>query len=105
MIADLPPTPIGIAEREFRIAIYRPAVRPGRVSFNISNLGEDAHNLVVRSPKGRRMKTSPEIKPGDRYSLRIRLPTPGRYTLVCTTADHEQRGMRSRLRVSTRAPR
>ena len=105
MTADLPPIPIGVAEREFRIAIYRPAVRPGRVSLNISNLGEDAHNLVVRSPSGRRMKTSPELKPGDRYALRLRLPRPGTYVLVCTTADHEQLGMRSRLKVSRRAPR
>jgi plastocyanin len=100
MIADAPPTPVGVAEREFRIAVYRPTVRPGRIRLNISNLGEDAHNLVVRSPRGRTLKRSPEIRPGERYALRVTVPTPGRYTLVCTTADHEARGMRTRLRVS-----
>lgn len=105
MIADLPPTPVGVAEREFRIAIYRPMVRPGTVKLNISNLGEDGHNLVVRSPRGRTLRRSPEIRAGERYVLRVRVPTPGRYTLVCTIADHERLGMRSRLTVSRRAPR
>ena len=32
------------------------------------------------------------------------LRTPGRYQLVCTVADHEERGMKATLTVSGRRP-
>jgi plastocyanin len=88
---------VGVSEREFRISPYRRSVPPGRVKFNVRNFGEDVHDLVVVSPKGRRLGTTGEIRAGEQGVLKVRLRTPGTYRLVCTQGDHSARGMRSRI--------
>ncbi|HMJ33558.1 MAG TPA: hypothetical protein VK501_06550 [Baekduia sp.] len=92
------PTAIGIGEREFSIAVYRPRVRAGHLKLNVRNLGEDAHDLVVRRG-GRTFATLAPVKPGATGVLRLTLRTRGRYQLVCTVADHAARGMHATLRV------
>lgn len=92
-------TAVGVAQREFRITVYRPSVRPGTVRFNVRNYGEDAHNLVVRGPRGFEPAATPEIRSGQRATLTVSLRRPGAYRLLCTTADHLARGMRATLRV------
>jgi plastocyanin len=94
-------TAVGVGLREYRIALYRSRVLPGRVRLNIENLGEDGHDLRVIGPTGTRTirASSPELKPGTRRTLTVTLRKRGVYTLVCTLADHEARGMLSRLRV------
>ena len=59
--------------------------------FNIENLGEDDHNLVVRGPKGF-LESRPTCEPGGRYTFRLRLRRQGTYSLLCTKADHLSRG-------------
>jgi plastocyanin len=93
-------TPIGIGEREYAIAIYRPRVKPGKLKLNIRNLGEDVHDLVVRRNGKRIGGLATVIKPGATATLRLTLRTTGRYQLVCTVADHEARGMKATLRVA-----
>ena len=90
---------VGVSEREFRISPYRRTVPPGSVKFNVKNFGEDVHDLVVVSPKGRTLGTTGEIAAGGLGVLRVRLRTPGVYRLVCTQADHAARGMKSRITV------
>lgn len=94
---DATGTSVGVSEREFRIAPYRRAVPPGVVRFNVKNFGEDVHDLVVVSPKGRRLGTTGEIAAGDQVTLRLKLRVAGEYRLVCTQGDHAKRGMRSRI--------
>src|SRR5690348_11236059 len=93
-------TPVGVGEREYSIAIYRPRVRPGRLKLNVRNLGEDVHDLVVKRAGRRVGGLATVIKPGATATLRLNLRTPGRYLLVCTVADHERLGMRAALTVS-----
>jgi len=102
MWADLPPTPVGVGEREWRIALYRSHVPVGVVHFNARNFGEDGHDLSVRTARGKVLKTLPELKPGSTGTLRVRLRKPGRYVVFCSLADHEARGMRAVLRVKRR---
>jgi plastocyanin len=97
-------TAVGVGLREFRVALYRSRVLPGRVRLNLENLGEDGHDLRVIGPTGGSAAsvvrgTSPEVKPGARYTLKVTLKRRGLYRLVCTLADHEARGMVARLRV------
>lgn len=96
---DVRATAVGVSEREFRISPYRRTVPPGTVKFNVKNFGEDVHDLVVLSPKGRTLGTTGEIGAGGQAVLRVRLRTPGVYRLVCTQADHSARGMKSRIAV------
>jgi plastocyanin len=100
---DVKGTSVGVSEREFRISPYRRTVPPGQVKFNVKNFGEDVHDLVVLTPKGKTAGTTGEIPAGEQGVLRVRLRTPGVYRLVCTQADHAARGMKSRIVVrSTR---
>lgn len=95
-------TAVGVGLREYRVALYRSRVLPGRVRLNLENLGEDGHDLRVIGPSGRASAvrgTSPEVKPGARYTLKVTLKRRGLYRMVCTLADHEARGMVARLRV------
>ena len=96
---DVTGTAVGVSEREFRIAPYRRAVPPGAVRFNVKNFGEDVHDLVVISPRGRKMGTTGEIRAGEQGLLRLKLNKPGVYRLLCTQADHTARGMKSRITV------
>ena len=93
-------TAVGVGEREFRINVYRPVVAPGALRLNITNRGEDVHDLVVLDRRGRRMAGSGEIGAGARATIRITLLRAGTYRLLCTRNDHAARGMRARLRVA-----
>jgi plastocyanin len=94
-----PATAVGVGAREFRLSAYRTSVPRGTVRFNLTNYGEDGHDLVVRDASGRTLGRTGEVKAGRRATLTLRLP-PGRYRLVCDLADHEARGMRTTLRVT-----
>lgn len=105
MVADAPlataaaTTAVGVGEREFAIAVYRPKVHRGKVKLNVRNLGEDVHDLVVERAGKRVGALAAIVKPGATATLRLNLKKTGTYRLVCTVADHEARGMRATLRV------
>jgi plastocyanin len=94
---DAKATAVGVAEREFRISPYRRTVPTGDLKFNVRNYGEDVHDLVVLSPKGRKLGTTGVIRAGNQGVLRLKLSSPGIYRLVCTQGDHAARGMKSRI--------
>ena len=71
----------------------------GKVRFNITNLGEDGHDFVVRGPAGKTIKAVPEISAGVQLTVKAKLGKPGRYTLLCTLPGHEDLGMKSFLKV------
>jgi hypothetical protein len=103
--ALLAPTPVGVGEREWRVSLYRSRVPVGVVHLNARNFGEDGHDLSVRTRAGKVLKSIPELDPGDRGTLRVRLRKPGRYVVFCSLADHEARGMHAVLRVKARVKR
>ena len=92
------PRSIGVAEREFHITPYATRFKRGPVKFNISNFGQDTHNVVVKGPKGYRAN-GPDVKPGERGSFTASLKRPGTYYLLCTRANHYKLGMRAKLTV------
>ena len=47
-----PTTPVGLGMREYRFSVYRAHVHAGAVAFNMTNFGEDAHNLRVERVDG-----------------------------------------------------
>jgi hypothetical protein len=94
-----PSTAVGVGAREFRLSLYRASVPRGVVRFNLTNFGEDRHDLAVLGRDGRLVARSREVAAGGRTTLRVRLAA-GRYRLVCDLADHERRGMRTSIRVT-----
>lgn len=94
-----PSTAVGVGAREFRLSVYRTSVPRGVARFNVTNYGEDGHNLVVKTRGGRELARSGEVRAGQRATVSLRLG-PGDYRLVCDVADHEARGMRTTIRVT-----
>jgi hypothetical protein len=93
------PTAVGVGEREWRIALYRPWVPAGLVKFNVRNFGEDGHDFVVRNRRGVVRARLPEIRAGETASVTARLRRPGRFTVYCSLPGHLELGMRAVLRV------
>ena len=94
------PTAVGIGMREFSLTVYRSSVAAGPVRFNVTNRGEDAHNLQVLGPRGYRSAVSPDMKgAGGRTTLDVRLRKRGTYRLLCVKPGHPGLGMRATLRV------
>jgi hypothetical protein len=101
---EAPPRPpaVGVGLLEWQVAVYRASVPAGAVRLNVTNLGEDPHDLVIRTRAGRVVKRMSPLMAGRRRTVRATLGR-GRYVLVCSIADHEQLGMRGRLRVTRAA--
>jgi Copper binding proteins, plastocyanin/azurin family len=98
-VATARPTAVGVGEREWRIALYRPWVPAGLVKFNVRNFGEDGHDFVVRNARGVTRARLPEIPSGETASVTARLRRPGRFTVYCSLPGHLALGMRAALRV------
>lgn len=94
----VPSTAVGVAAREFRLSVYRPRVPVGEVRFNLTNYGEDTHDLVVRDARGRVRGRSADVRPGRRVVVAVRLGR-GTYRLSCDVADHARLGMRATVKV------
>lgn len=95
-------TSVGISAREFTLTPFRRHVPVGRVRFNLTNYGEDDHDLVVLGPgsSGTRLGDLGVVDPGQTKTLTVSLRKPGVYRLICTLDDHLSRGMSSRVRVT-----
>jgi hypothetical protein len=99
-------TPVGLGMREYRFSLYRPSVHAGRVTFNMTNFGEDRHNLRLSGPHGYRSAVSAEVEPfGGRLRFTVNLRRAGTYRLICLEPGHAAKGMRATLRVTRRHPR
>ena len=96
-------TPVGLGMREYRFSLYRQTVHAGRIAFNMTNFGEDKHNLRLSGPHGYRSSVSPEVAPfGGRVRFTVNLLRPGTYRLVCLEPGHAAKGMKATLRVTRR---
>jgi plastocyanin len=98
----LPSTSVGLGMREYRFSVYRPTVHAGRVTFNMTNFGEDAHNLRLTGPGGYRSSVSPDVAAGQRARFTVHLLRAGTYRLVCLKPGHAAKGMKATLRVVRR---
>jgi plastocyanin len=99
-------TPVGLGMREYRFSLYRPTVHAGRVAFNMTNFGEDPHNLRISGPHGYRSAVSGEVAPfGGRLRFNVNLRRAGTYRLICVMPGHAAKGMKTTLHVARRHPR
>jgi len=92
------PTRLQAVADEFRFSLSRSRVPAGRVTIELANFGEDAHNFKLRRVGGTHVYTIGKTLPGARTTKTLRL-RHGRFTYWCSVADHEARGMKGTLRV------
>ena len=97
-----PTTPVGLGMREYRYSVCRSSVHAGTVAFNMTNFGEDAHNLRLTGPGGYRSAVSRDVEPGGHLRFKVHLLRAGSYSLVCLKPGHAAKGMKATLRVIRR---
>ena len=97
-----PPAHLLAYASEYRLNASRAAAPAGRLIAQLKNSGQDDHDLTVRRANGGgALATTGTVHAGELGGLRLTLK-PGRYVLYCSISDHEARGMRATLVISTR---
>jgi len=67
--------------------LSRYTVVAGPSVIELVNFGQDAHDLRLERRGGTRIYGTPEVQPGGRFDLPVRL-LPGTYELWCRVANH-----------------
>jgi plastocyanin len=93
-----PPAParVQVVADEFTLTPSRLKLKAGPAIVELSNFGEDPHDLRFQRAGGTRVYGIKTTPPGDDTDLSVKL-LPGRYTLWCSIADHRKRGMQATL--------
>jgi len=97
------PARLGVKAFEFGFTLSRQSLESGDTIVELSNRGEDEHDLHLQ-----RIEGGPEYEIADTapssYS-RLRFVTePGTYRLWCSLADHAERGMDTTVEVTAAGP-
>jgi len=96
--SPLPPSRVQVVADEYSLVLSRLRLRAGPAIVQLSNLGEDAHDLRFRRKGGTRTYRLPATAPGEQRDLEVKL-LPGRFTLWCSIGNHRALGMEATLRV------
>jgi len=89
---------VQVSAVEFHFTLSRTTVPAGKVIIEFVNDGQDEHNLNAQGSSGPQAATfATEVpKAVTRQTLELH---PGSYTLFCSLADHEAKGMKATLTV------
>lgn len=88
---------LSVKAAEYFYVLSRPSVRPGEVTIELNNRGEDPHNLniIEEGAEGAPFEI-PETESLQRTVATFNLPA-GKYRLWCSLPEHEERGMYTEL--------
>jgi plastocyanin len=91
---------LAVKASEFYFVLSRPSVKPGAVTIELNNQGEDPHNLNLRleGSEGEALQI-PETDSQARNVASFDLPA-GKYKLWCSLPEHEEKGMTATLQVT-----
>jgi hypothetical protein len=92
-----PPARMLVYAREWSLWPSRTSLPAGRVTVQLYNRGEDAHDLRIRR-RGHTIGTLAVTHSGELGQASWRLPR-GTYELYCSLPGHRANGMHARLRV------
>lgn len=100
-LAPPPPARVLAFADEYFFNLSRLSVPAGRLILQVKNNGEDDHDLRIVGPRGTARAETGVVRPDRLGTIRTTL-TRGRYTYLCTIADHAERGMRGSFTVTRR---
>jgi uncharacterized cupredoxin-like copper-binding protein len=92
------PKSVPVTEVEFKIELPSTNLSPGTYTFDLTNKGHIAHDLVFNGPGVSNEKT-PLIDPGKTAKLTVDLKS-GTYDVYCSVPGHKQAGMDVKVKVS-----
>ena len=87
---------IDISETEYKLDPSDPTAEAGTVTFNLSNDGQQVHNLEVEGNGVE--EESEDIEPGGTAKLAVDLE-PGTYEIYCAIDGHKDLGMEGEVTV------
>ncbi len=88
---------LGVKAVEWSYTLSRPEVTAGKVIVELSNQGEDNHNLKLqREGSGDPPLVVPEAAPDGHTTAGFNLPA-GTYRLYCSLFEHDEKGMHATL--------
>lgn len=90
---------VAVSETEYALDPANPTVKPGSVTFNVSNDGQIVHTLEVEGPNGEQ-ELETDLQPGQTGTLAVDLSEPGSYEFYCPIADHKEQGMEGKITVA-----
>jgi plastocyanin len=91
---------------EFGFKLSTKTVAHGAVTFTVTNAGAIPHTFKVCSKPTKTAantctgKTTPQIAPGGKATLKYTFPAAGTYEYVCTLPGHAAGGMKGLLKVT-----
>ncbi|MBM3806539.1 MAG: multicopper oxidase domain-containing protein [Actinobacteria bacterium] len=94
------PTTISVELSEFKILMSATTVKPGDVTFQVTNKGNVAHNFAIAKLKLR----TEMLNPGQLVTIVASDVAAGSYEIVCDVSGHPEAGMKATLTVSPDAP-
>jgi plastocyanin len=90
---------LAVKSAEYYFTLSRPTVKPGAVTVELNNQGQDPHNLNLQlEGSGGEPLQIPETDSLEHSVANFELP-PGKYRLWCSLPEHEEKGMETTLRV------
>jgi uncharacterized cupredoxin-like copper-binding protein len=89
---------VKVSETEYKIDPSDVTVKPGEVTFDVSNDGQTTHNLEVEGPDGD-AEIEGDLAPGDSGQLTVDLSEPGTYEMYCPVDGHKDLGMTGEITV------
>ena len=90
---------VAVSETEYALDPADPTVKPGSVTFEVSNDGQTVHTLEVEGPNGEQ-ELETDLQPGQSGKLAVDLSEPGSYEFYCPIADHKEQGMEGEITVT-----
>lgn len=107
---------LAVALGEWTVAMEAKAIRPGPVTFVVTNRGKLVHGFEIErfgvdddrggdhddDRDGSKSETR-DLRPGETARLTLNL-APGRYKVECSVGDHDDMGMEGILNVRADAP-
>ncbi len=92
---------VGVSATEYQYTLSRTSVKPGAVTVELNNLGEDGHNLNLQRQGGGEepVYAISETASRQRQTAHFELPE-GTYRLWCSLPTHEAEGMVASLDVT-----
>ena len=101
---------LDVALGEWSVGLEAKAIRPGRVTFVITNRGKVTHGFEIEAAGDRPRHDeddtkleSDDLRPGQSARITVDL-APGVYEVECSVGDHDDRGMVALLTVRADAP-
>jgi len=96
-----PPARMLVFADEYRFSLSRATLPAGKLVLQLKNIGEDDHDFRIIGPRGTIRAETGRVRPNRLGTLRTTLAR-GRYTYICTIADHQSRGMKGSFTVVRR---